>query len=143
MASSDAASPRERSERLERLVMHKRCCSYKAIHLLTPTPLLLFFSTHTSCVLPDKELTRKLLKGKRAERSVRRIYFQTPQRSRFLTKDCFPLLLNFKAFYFNWKTRNNLTFSTGTKFKKHFRLVHNAELRGSARRRVKCEACAD
>ena len=115
--------------------MHKRCFGYKVALLQNLTPLLLFFSTHKSCAPPDKEITRKPLKGKRAERSVRRILFHSLPHSHFLTKDCFPLLQTFRIFNAKGKRGTITLFLLALNCKKHFRLVHNAELSGRTNRR--------
>jgi hypothetical protein len=70
---------------------------------------------HATCrAPPDKELNRKTFKGKRVEQPVRRILFHSLPHSRFLTKDCFPLLQTFRTFNAKGKRGTTYTFSIGT-----------------------------
>jgi hypothetical protein len=89
---------------------------------------------HATCrAPPDKELNRKTFKGKRVEQPVRRILFHSLPHSHFLTKDCFPLLLTFSAIFSKGKRGTTTLFLLALNYKKHFRLVHNAELKGEPR----------
>ena len=99
----------------------------------TRTAPSIIFQRATCRAPPDKEITRKPLKGKRAERSVRRILFHSLPHSRFLTKDCFPLLLTFSAIFSKGKRGTITLLLLAQTAKNIFRLVHNAELKGEPR----------
>ena len=99
----------------------------------TRTAPSIIFQRATCRAPPDRELTRKPLKEKRAECSVQRILFHSLPNSRFLTKDCFPLLLTFSVIFSKGKRGTLTLFLLVQTEKKHFRLVHNAELKGEPR----------
>ena len=67
------------------------------------------------------------------EQPVRRILFHSLPHSHFLTKDCFPLLQTFRIFNAKGKRGTITLFLLALNCKKHFRLVHNAELKGEPR----------